>query len=163
MAGKLVLQPIGRVRGNTIQVHKRWATGLQGIEDFSHIIIVFWLHQARRPELRIHPKGFKELPRLGFLATRTPHRPNPVGVTVVRLMKRRGLRLWVEGLDAWEGTPILDIKPYTNKDSVKQFRFPAWVHQLDRLETDPLRKYGNQQQDAERKNISRAGLKQRPR
>ena len=65
-----VLQPIGRVLGSTIEIHKRWAKGLEGIQGFSHIIVVFWLHQARRPELRIHPKGFKELPKLGFLATR---------------------------------------------------------------------------------------------
>ena len=136
-----VLQPIGRVLGDTIQIHKRWAKGLEGIEGFSHIMVLFWLHQAKKPELRIHPKGFKELPKLGFLATRTPHRPNPIGVTVVKLLKRRGSKLWVKGLDAWNDTPILDIKPYTKKESVKQFRIPKWVHQLDTLETDPLRKY----------------------
>ncbi|MBI3996646.1 MAG: tRNA (N6-threonylcarbamoyladenosine(37)-N6)-methyltransferase TrmO [Candidatus Omnitrophica bacterium] len=130
------------MRGGTIEIHKRWARGLQGIEDFSHIIVLFWLHQARKPELRIHPKGFKELPKLGFLATRTPHRPNPIGVTVVRLLKRRGSRLRVEGLDAWNGTPVFDIKPYTKKDSVKPLRIPSWVHQMDKLETEPLRKYG---------------------
>ena len=139
----LVLKPIGRVQRGGIRIHKRWVRGLEGVEDFSHIIVVFWLHQARKPALRIHPKGFKDLPQLGLLATRTPHRPNPIGVTVVRLLKRRGSRLWVEGLDAWEGTPILDIKPYTRKESVKRFRTPAWVHQLDRLETDPLRRYGD--------------------
>lgn len=143
MGHGLAFHPIGRVCGNTIQIHKRWAKGLEGIEGFSHIMVLFWLHQARKPEMLIHPKGFKELPKLGFLATRTPHRPNPVGVTVVKLLKRRGSRLWVEGLDAWDNTPILDIKPYTKKESVRKFRIPAWVHQLDRLETDPLRKYGH--------------------
>lgn len=93
--------------------------------------------------MRIHPKGFKELPRIGFLATRTPHRPNPIGMTVVKLLRRRGAQLQVEGLDAWNNTPILDIKPYTKKESVKKFRIPAWVHQLDRLEKDPLRRYGS--------------------
>ncbi len=135
MGQMVVLQPIGRVRGNAIQIHKRWAKGLEGIGGFSHIIVVFWLHQARKPELRIHPKGFRELPKLGFLATRTPHRPNPIGMTVVRLLKRRGSRLWVRGLDAWNDTPILDIKPYTRKESIRQFRIPEWVHRLDELET----------------------------
>ena len=138
----IALRPIGRVQDGVIHLHKRWAKGLEGIQGFSHIIVVFWLHQARKPELRIHPKGFRELPTLGFLATRTPHRPNPIGVTVVRLLKRRSSRLWVKGLDAWNGTPILDIKPYTKKESVKKFRIPKWVHQLDRLEKDPLRRYG---------------------
>ena len=138
----LKLQPIGRVRGRTIKIHKRWAQGLEGIEKFSHIIVLFWLHKSRKPEMRIHPKGLKDLPRIGFLATRTPHRPNPIGITVVKLLKRRGARLWVEGSDAWNNTPILDIKPYTKRESVRKFKIPAWVHQLDRLESDPLRRYG---------------------
>jgi tRNA (Thr-GGU) A37 N-methylase len=90
MRQELTVHSIGRVRGNTIHIHKRWAKGLQGIEDFSHIIVLFWLHKSRKPELRIHPKGLKELPRVSFLATRTPHRPNPVSMTVVKLLKRRG-------------------------------------------------------------------------
>ena len=137
----LTLRPIGRVRGGTIRLHKRWSKALDGIEGFSHLIVLFWLHEARRPELKIHPKGVKQIPKIGYLATRT-HRANPIGVTVVRLSKRRGPILWVEGLDAWDGTPVLDVKPYTKKDSIKKFRFPGWVHRLDRLETDPLRKYG---------------------
>src|SRR3990167_1162417 len=136
MRQRVVLQPIGRVRGSTVEIYKRWAKGLEGIEKFSHVVVLFWLHQARKPELRIHPKGFKELPRLGFLATRTPHRPNPIGVTVVKLSKRRGSQLRVDGLDAWDGTPILDIKPYTKKESVRQFHTPAWVKRLDALEKE---------------------------
>ncbi|MBI3996440.1 MAG: tRNA (N6-threonylcarbamoyladenosine(37)-N6)-methyltransferase TrmO [Candidatus Omnitrophica bacterium] len=137
--GSLVLRPIGRVEGGAIRIHRRWAKGLEGIEDFSHILALFWLHQAGKPALRIHPKGIKALPKLGFLSTRTPHRPNPLGVTVVRLLKRRGSTLQVEGLDAWEGTPILDLKPYTNRESIKQFRVPEWIHRLDTVETDPVR------------------------
>lgn len=142
MRHRRVFQPIGRAQDGVIHLHKRWAKGLHGIEEFSHLLVLFWLHQARKPKMSIHPKGFKELPRIGFLATRTPHRPNPIGLTVVRLVKRRGCKLWVEGLDAWNGTPILDIKPYTKKESVRKFRIPQWVHQLDKLETDPLRRYG---------------------
>ena len=130
------LQPIGHVQDGVLHLHQRWAKGLEGIEGFSHIIVVCWLHRARKPELLIHPKSFKELPKLGFLATRTPHRPNPIGVTVVRLLKRRGSKVWVEGLDAWDGTPILDIKPYTKKESVRQFHTPAWVKRLDALEKE---------------------------
>ena len=138
----LEFRPIGKVRGNTIEIHKRWVKGLEGIEKFSHIIVLFWLHQAKKPEIRIYPKGLKNFPKVGFLATRTPHRPNPVGMTVVKLLKRRGAQLRVEGLDAWNNTPILDIKPYTKKESIKKFNIPKWVHQLDRLESDPLRRFG---------------------
>ena len=139
----LVLHPIGRVRGNAVHIHKRWAKGLAGIGGFSHVIVFFWLHKAGKPRMRIHPRGLKELPRIGFLATRTPHRPNPVGMTVVKLRGLRGARLLVEGLDAWDGTPVLDVKPYTKKESVKKFKIPAWVRRLDSLESDPLRRYGS--------------------
>jgi tRNA (adenine37-N6)-methyltransferase len=138
----LRLTPIGLVRGGVIELQKRWTKGLRGIEGFSHIIVLFWLHQAHEPELLFHSHGDKRLPKIGFLATRTPHRPNPIGFTVVRLLRRRGRRLWVEGLDAWDSTPILDIKPYTKKDAIRRYRIPAWVHVLDKFETDPLRRYG---------------------
>ena len=141
----LALRPIGKVHDHTIKIHKRWANGLEGIEGFSHIIVLCWLNKAKKPEMWIHPKDLKDLkhfPVVGFLATRTQHRPNPIGMTVVKLLKRRGGELWVEGLDAWSGTPILDIKPYTRKDSIKRFKIPGWVHRLDRLESNPLRRYG---------------------
>jgi len=143
MPSILRLRPIGIVRGGRIQVLGRWAAALEGIAGFSHLIVVFWLHQARRPELRIHPKGIRKIPKVGLFATRTPHRPNPIGLTVVRLLKRRGRTLWVEGLDAWDGTPVLDLKPYTRKDFKTGYRMPGWVRLLDRVETDPLRRYAN--------------------
>ena len=138
-----VFRPIGRVEDGVIRIHRDWAPGLDGIEGFSHLIVIYWLDQSHEPELKLHPKGDRRIPALGFLATRTPHRANPIGMTVVRLLKRRGSRLWIEGLDAWPGTPVLDIKPYTRKDSIKKFRIPAWVKLLDQAETDPLRRYAS--------------------
>ncbi len=138
----LTVRPIGRVSGDRIELHRRWLKALDGIQGFSHLIVIFWLDRARAPELRIHPKGIKAVPKLGLLATRTPHRFNPIGFTVVRLIGKRGTVLRVEGLDAWDDTPILDIKPYTAKDAVKKIRMPGWVKLLDRRETDPLRRYG---------------------
>jgi len=137
------IRPIGRVRGGSIRLHKRWSKALDGIEGFSHIIVLFWLDQAHKPDLRLHPKGIKHLPKVGYLASRTPHRFNPIGVTVVPLRARRLNILQVEGLDAWEGTPVLDIKPYTKKDSIRKLHIPDWVKILDKLEKDPLRRYGN--------------------
>ena len=136
------LKAIGVVRGGAIVINKRWVKGLAGIGGFSHLLVLGWLHQAHAPQMRIHPKGILTLPKIGFLATRTPHRPNPIGLTVVRLLKRTGRVLRVKGLDAWDGTPILDIKPYTPRDAVRHYRIPRWVRQLDALETDPLRRYG---------------------
>lgn len=117
----ITLHPIGRAGDGTIRLHKPWIKALDGIEGFSHLIVLFWLHEARTPDLKIHPKGVKRIPKIGYLATRTPHRANPIGATVVRLTKRRGAVLWVEGLDAWDGTPILDIKPYAETDPLRRY------------------------------------------
>lgn len=134
-------KPIGRVRNNIVEIGKKWLKGLEGLEGFSHIILLGWLNRTHKPVMKIRPKGIKNFSGIGFMATRTPHRPNPIGLTVVRLLKRRGGRFYVAGLDFTEGTPIIDIKPYTRKDFIKGFRMPGWVKRLDKLETDPLRKY----------------------
>jgi tRNA (adenine37-N6)-methyltransferase len=134
----LRLAPIGQLRGGVIELQKRWTKALRGIEGFSHILVLFWLHQAGKPELLIHPRNDKRLPKVGFLATRAPRRANPFGLTVVKLLRHRGRRLWVAGLDAWDGTPILDIKPYTPRDAISHCRIPAWVQLLDKVETGPL-------------------------
>ena len=88
---------------------------LDGIESFSHIIIVFWLHKIKKSErliMQVHPYRNPSLPLKGVFATRSPVRPNPIGLTVVKLLKRKANILTVEGLDAIDGTPVLDIKPY---------------------------------------------------
>lgn len=137
----ITLHPIGTVKTNSIHIYKRWLKALHGIDGFSHLIVVFWLHSARRAKFLIHPKGNKAIPKMGYLATRTPRRTNHIGVSIVRLNKRRGARLIVEGMDAWPGTPVLDIKPYTPRDVVKNLKIPYWVRLLDERETDPLRQY----------------------
>jgi len=92
-------------------------------------MVFFWLHRSHKPDLTLHPGTLKPFPRIGFLATRTPHRPNPIGFTVVKLIKRLDCALQVEGLDAWEGMPILDLKPYTKREWIKGFKIPQWVGQ----------------------------------
>lgn len=137
------LKPIGFYCEGKIVLQSKWSKGLNGIEGFSHLLVFFWLDKAHKPDMFIHPKGMKGLPKIGFLATRTPHRPNPIGFTVVKLLKHKGAKLWVKGLDAWDGTPILDVKPYTARESLKKFKIPGWVKKLDKRETDPLRRYGS--------------------
>lgn len=108
--------------------------GLEGLEQFSHIIVVFWMHRVprmKRPPARIHPQGRADLPLVGLFATRTPYRPNPVGVRVARLLERRGNVLNVVGLDAIDGTPVLDIKPYLPPyDAPSECRLPEWMGKL---------------------------------
>ena len=140
---KSPLKPIGIAIQGKIILNPQWAKGLTGIDGFSHILGVFWMDRSHKTDILIKPKSRLKLPAIGFLATRTGHRPNPIGVTVLKLIKHQGNVLWVKGLDVWDGTPVLDLKPYTKREFVKGFKIPSWVKKLDKLETDPLRRYGS--------------------
>ena len=103
---------------------------LDGLEEFSHIVVLFWFHQltSREMPLKIYPMGRRELPLTGLFATGTPKRPNRIGRTTVRLLQRQDNILRVEGLDALDGTPVIDIKSYNPKyDSITDTRVPRWT------------------------------------
>jgi len=108
--------------------------GMDGIEAFSHVLILYWMHRAAEAEpvrMRRRPQGRQDMPEVGIFAQRARHRPNPVGVTAVELLRREKNRLVVRGLDAINGTPVLDVKPYVPQfDAVKSPRVPAWINQL---------------------------------
>jgi tRNA (adenine37-N6)-methyltransferase len=144
---ELTLEPIGWVtegpacppeagweeREAIVEIEPAWAEALEGIEDFSHIWLLWWLNLRDQPPeaLRVHPEGHRELPLVGIFATRSPHRPNPLGMTAVELLGRDGRRLRVRGLDACQGTPVLDIKPYLRRgDQIPEATMSAWVEQL---------------------------------
>jgi tRNA-Thr(GGU) m(6)t(6)A37 methyltransferase TsaA len=87
------------------------AKGLQGIAVGQEIILITWLHQARRNVLKLHPRGDKNLPLTGVFATRSPDRPNPLGLHRVTVLEVAGNRLRVAPLEAIDATPVVDIKP----------------------------------------------------
>ncbi len=106
---------------------------IEGLEQFSHIIVVFWMHKVPLEKdipAKVHPRGRQDLPLVGLFATRAPYRPNPIGISVVRLLERQRNVLKVEGLDAIDGTPVIDIKPYLPRDSVVDVTFPKWVEKI---------------------------------
>ena len=107
---------------------------LEGIEEYSHLLVLFWLSRVpkgRRNLKKIHPKSREDLPLVGIFATRTQYRPNPVGLTLVRLIWRKKNILRVRGLDALHGTPVIDIKPISPlKEFLKEPRVPKWYDQL---------------------------------
>jgi len=116
-----------------IEVVPELQSGLEGIEEFSHLLIVFVFH--RRPAgpqpLQVHPERRSDMPLVGVLATRSPRRPNPIGVTAVELLRREGNVLTVRGLDAIDSTPVLDIKPYLPRgDAQDEVRVPNWIKRL---------------------------------
>src|SRR3972149_2221429 len=98
----------------TLEVFPEFTDGLLGIESNTHIVVVGWLHKADRSELLIQRDDRDDgLSRRGVFACRSPARPNPIGVTTVKLLRREGNRLQVSSLDMIDGTPILDIKPHS--------------------------------------------------
>jgi tRNA-Thr(GGU) m(6)t(6)A37 methyltransferase TsaA len=125
----------GEVRSE-LHVDAALADGLQGIEPFSHLLVVYWMHQATftpATDLRRRPRGRADMPELGIFAQRAKHRPNPIGITAVRLLGRRGNVLDVAGLDAIDGTPLLDLKPYFAAfDRVEAPVAPEWTERLMR-------------------------------
>ncbi len=137
------LQPIGIVRSAfcegspriprreitaDIVVHEDYGAALRGIEEWSHLIVLFWMHAlvGKRFPLTTHPRHRLDLPAVGVLAARGRERPNPIGLAVVELLRRDGNVLTVRALDAYDGSPILDIKPYDDYDVVTDLRCPSW-------------------------------------
>ena len=139
------LPPIGFVK-NSIKEPKTedWQTvtseiiidedlkeALSRIDEFSHIIVTYWMHkvpQSQRSIRKVHPKANQNLPLVGVFASRSPARPNPIGITTVKLLERRDNVLKVIGLDAIDGTPVLDVKPYIpGNNSSTEAKTPGWV------------------------------------
>lgn len=103
---------------------------LEGIEEFSHIIVLYWMHRLREKEipLKQRPRTQKDRPLRGLFTLRSPNRPNPIGKTTVRLLERRDNVLKIEGLDALDGSPVIDIKPYLpGYDVAADATVPDWI------------------------------------
>ncbi len=117
-----------------IQLIDSLAPGLKGLDRFSHLIIVFFMHQysfTPATDLVRRPQERADMPEVGIFAQRAKHRPNPIGITAVELIELRGPVLVVRGLDAIDGTPVLDIKPYVPAfDSRPTAVVPIWIEEL---------------------------------
>lgn len=104
---------------------------LSGLEQFSHALVIYWMHEMPpTTQLTRRPRGRADLPELGLLAQRARHRPNPIGVTAVQVIAVSADRLTVRGLDAINGTPVLDIKPYFPDFDSRAARVPDWATRL---------------------------------
>lgn len=120
-----------------IVIDERWTPDLAGIEEYSHLVVLCWFDRAtrrREPGQLMRPEGRAEMPEIGFFATRTPRRPNPITICCPRLLRREGSRLLVTGMDAWDGTPVLDIKGYLPRDEQRpDATIPAWQRRLNEM------------------------------
>ena len=114
-----------------ITINPELTQALDGLEDFSHIIVLYWMHgldRGRQLPLKVHPMGNQDLPLTGRFATRSPSRFNPIGQATAELLERRANVLKVKGLDAIDGTPVIDIKPYIpGYDSAADARAAKWM------------------------------------
>lgn len=147
---QITMKPIGIVKNDfkdeipddyryipsNIEIDPAYSYALEGLESNSHIVVLFWMDRVEKEQrgvLRVHPKGREDLPLVGVFATRSPSRPNPIGMRTVRLVSREGNIVKVMGLDALNGSPVVDIKPYSLKhDYVENARVPAWVKSLEK-------------------------------
>jgi len=121
--------PQGREEICWIEIFDQHAEGLKDIDGFSHMILLYWLNQSKNFDLLVKTPWDSE-PH-GVFATRSPNRPNPIGFSVVELVEINGNRLKVKGLDALEGTPLLDIKPYLPEIDSKTNVRVGWVKETD--------------------------------
>ncbi len=123
----------GRVESR-IEVEPAFAAGLEGLETFSHVVVLFLLHldpDGEPPRLKRRPRGRADMPELGVFAQRARMRPNPVGITTCEIVRLEPGRLVVRGLDAVDGTPVLDLKPYVPAfDRRDDARVPEWMDRL---------------------------------
>ncbi|MEM1611333.1 MAG: tRNA (N6-threonylcarbamoyladenosine(37)-N6)-methyltransferase TrmO [Sulfolobales archaeon] len=152
---EIVLRPIGFIRvgfsddvvresfegvDGDIEILPEYEEGLAGIDGFSHLIIIAYLHKISaqdRVRLRVRPRKWirlglseDEVPEVGVFCTDSPFRPNPIALSIVRLVGRSGRVLHVRGLDLFDGTPVLDIKPYTYSRRVDSIGVPGWYSDL---------------------------------
>ena len=130
------VQSIGMVEeeGETskVRIYPKFTAALQGIESFSHIIILYWFHlrdnKKDRSTLKVIPKRHLGAPEVGVFACRSPTRPNPIGLCVTQLLHVKDNILIVKGLDALRDSPVIDIKPYSPRaDMIADAKVPDWA------------------------------------
>ncbi len=121
--------PQGKKEVCWVEIFEPYAEGLKDIEGFSHLILLYWFHCSENYSLLV--KTPWDTKPHGVFATRSPNRPNALGFSVVELIERDGNKLKVKGLDALEGTPLIDIKPYLPEIDAKAKARIGWIKHTD--------------------------------
>jgi len=138
--------PIGVIKKRDqsvyIEIYEKFRDALQGLEQNSHIIVLTWFHESdtktKRKTLQVHPMGNKANPLTGVFATRSPVRPNPIALFSCNVIAIEGRLIYVESIEAFDGSPVLDIKPYIPKiDSISQAIGPRFIEPFSQ-EDEPL-------------------------
>ncbi len=114
-------------------LREEYKDALEGLKEYSHLIVVYWMHDVKTCDIRHVPQGkVGEVPEVGIFACRCPQRPNPIGISTVEIIRIKDNVVTVKGLDVIKDTPILDLKPYTPQyDAAADARVPDWVNKLE--------------------------------
>lgn len=116
-----------------IEIYEPYAAALLGLEDFSHITVLYWFHENDIPKLRttlqVHPRKNEDIPLTGVFATHSPVRPNLIAVTPCEIIRIDGRSIFIDAIDARDASPVIDIKPYIPMDTLaaSKIKTPAWV------------------------------------
>ena len=136
MAESFQVFPVGEEKkkeeATWIEIFEPFSDALLGLEGFSHILVLFWFHENdtadRRKTLRVHPRKDKKIPLTGVFATHSPLRPNLIGLTICKIKSIQDRRIEIEDIDAFDGTPVIDIKPYIPlSDRIRDVRVATWL------------------------------------
>lgn len=142
MSDTVSLRPIGYVESeyrdgqldlsqtiSEVVLGEDYVEGLDGVEGYSHLFILYWMHGVPYDKTRVlkdYPIPRRDIPMKGCFATRSTQRPNPIGLSLVELISRKKNKLTVKGLDAINGSPVLDIKPFQELEFARRARLPDW-------------------------------------
>lgn len=135
------VRPIGHVIKSAgkveLAISPQYRDALMGLNDFSHVFVFYWFDKNDSPEkramLKVHPRGNKENPLTGVFATHSPVRPNLIGLTVCKIKSINEGVITVDDIDAFDGTPIIDLKPYrAGFDCIPDASAPDWVNHINR-------------------------------
>ncbi len=133
------IQPAGAKNSDgTVKLFPEYAEGLKDLEGFSHIILIYHFHLSKEASLKVKP--YMDIKMHGVFAMRGPSRPNPVGISVVRLVRIEENILYIQDVDVVDGTPLLDIKPYVPEFDIRKVEKIGWleknVHKLSKTKDD---------------------------
>lgn len=135
-AANRTIFPVGILNKNGIEVfieiYPEYTDGLLGLNQFSHILVFYWFHKNDTPEKRrthqVHPRGNRANPLTGVFATRSPRRPNPIGVSICNVLSVDGNMIRIDQIDAFDESLVIDIKPYFPwLDSTQKAKIPEWA------------------------------------
>jgi tRNA (adenine37-N6)-methyltransferase len=135
MINRLYIVPLGVIRKDKnrirIEIDPAYRDAFLGLDGFSHIAVLYWFHEndtpGKRKTLQVHPRRNKQNPLTGVFATHSPLRPNPIGLTICKIRSIKDTTIFIEDIDARDGSPVIDIKCFIPSSELGSVKLPDWV------------------------------------